>query len=241
MKIYFLDKKKVLASILGIVIIIFICLFLLVLLGHRAEETLSFNPVYKGPGNEKVVSFTCNVDWGNEHIPGMLGIFKQESIRATFFVTGRWADKYPELLKGIYDEGHIIGNHGYSHKDHSKLTYEQNLNEISMAQQAIERVTGERPLFFAPPSGAFNEHTLKAARDLGYRVIMWSIDTIDWKRDGAAKIVERVNKKLHNGGIVLMHPTGQTVEALPVIIKNIRERGYQIISLDRLVEMIEKK
>ncbi len=196
-------------------------------------------PIRHGSDSRDAVAFTCNVDWGGEYLPDMLRIFKAADIKATFFVTGRWAENNQELTRLIADSGHTVANHGYSHKDHSKLDYRQNQLEIDRTQAIIERVTGIRPVFFAPPSGAYNEHTVKASKDLGCKIVLWSIDTIDWKRDGTEKIISRVGKKLHSGGIILMHPTDQTLEALPIIIKNVKDRGYEIISLEDIVKTIE--
>jgi probable sporulation protein (polysaccharide deacetylase family) len=196
-------------------------------------------PIYKGSENSKCVAITVNVDWGSEYLPDMLSIFEAVGIKATFFMTGRWAENNIELAKLIFDSGHEIGNHGYSHKDHSKLDYAQNKSEIERTQDILERIIGKAPKFFAPPSGAYNRDTLKASEDLGCEVILWSIDTIDWKRDGADNIISRVKRKLHGGGIILMHPTDQTLEALPSIIKEIGDREYEIISLEEIVKTIE--
>ncbi|MBA1333913.1 MAG: putative polysaccharide deacetylase [Firmicutes bacterium] len=209
--------------------------------GVRGEQVFAGQPIYSGSDSKKAVTFTCNVDWGNEYIENMLEVMAEENIVTTFFITGRWAAKYPELTARIAESGHIIGNHGYSHRDHSRLSYEENLQEIRRTQDELESVIGYKPKFFAPPSGAFNKDTLRAAGELGCKVILWSIDTIDWKRDGTDKIIKRVFNKLHNGGIILMHPTDQTVEALPVIIKEIRNQGYEILSLEYIVNSIENK
>ncbi|MDD2573147.1 MAG: polysaccharide deacetylase family protein [Bacillota bacterium] len=196
-------------------------------------------PIYKGSKESSGIAFACNVDWGSEHLPDMLKILDAAGIRATFFVTGRWAENNEELLKLITDSGHTIGNHGYSHSDHSKLNYDQNLSEIQKTQSIIEQITGKTPKYFAPPSGAYNRDTDRAAKDLGCKMIMWSIDTIDWKRDGVDRIIERVDKKMHGGGIVLMHPTDQTLEALPTMINNIMDRGFEILPLEDIVKTIE--
>ena len=136
------------------------------------------------------------------------------------------------------DSGYV-GTMVGSHKDHSKLDYDQNRLEIETTQQVLERVTGKMPRYFAPPSGSYNKHTIKASKDLGCEVVLWSIDTIDWKRDGADSIISRVKKKLHGGGIILMHPTDQTLEALPLIIEYVKEKGYEILSLKDLVKRLK--
>ena len=140
------------------------------------------------------------------------------------FVTGRWAEKHGEILKSIYEAGHEIGNHGYNHIDYDKLSYEKNKEEIEKAHNIIKDVINVDSKYFAPPSGAFNDNTIRASKDLGYELIMWSIDTIDWRKDSTKDIIiRRVTEKIHKGAIVPMHPTEETVKALPEIINYINK------------------
>ncbi|ADL07986.1 polysaccharide deacetylase family protein [Thermosediminibacter oceani] len=197
--------------------------------------TFSGKPIYQAETNKKVMAFTCNVAWGNEFIPKMLEIFEEYGIKITFFIEGRWAEKYPDLLKLIHSKGHEIGNHGYSHAHHSKLSFEENVNEIKKAEEAIEKVTGEKTKLFAPPYGEFSEQTVKATDSLNYKLIMWSIDTIDWKKPGVKYIVNKVIQNAGGGKIVLMHPTEETVKALPTIIQDLQQKGYKITTVSDLL------
>lgn len=192
-------------------------------------------PIYQGSKDRKLMAFTYNVAWGNEYIPPLLEIFKNKNIKATFFVEGRWAEKYPELLKLIYECGHEIGNHGYSHAHHAELSYEQNLNEIKKAEQVIENIIGIKTTLFAPPYGEFSDLTVKAASSMNYRLIMWTIDTIDWKKPGVDFIVNKVLENSGNGKIVLMHPTDDTVKAMPTIIDNLHREGFKITTVGQLL------
>jgi probable sporulation protein (polysaccharide deacetylase family) len=199
-------------------------------------ETFSkARPIYEGRSDKKAIAFTCNVAWGNEFLPPLLQVFEEKNVKITFFVEGRWAEKNPELLRLIAGKGHEIGNHGYSHAHHSMLSLEQNINEIKDAEKVIEKITGKKPLLFAPPYGEFSELTVKAAESLNYRLIMWSIDTIDWKKPGVDYIVNKVLKKAGNGKIILMHPTEDTVKAMPVIIENLQKQGYKITTVSDLL------
>ncbi|HHY42270.1 MAG TPA: polysaccharide deacetylase family protein [Thermoanaerobacterales bacterium] len=194
-----------------------------------------YKPIYEGSKDKKIMAFTCNVAWGNEYIPPLLEIFKEKNVKATFFIEGRWAEKYPDLLKLIYDNGHEIGNHGYSHAHHAQLSYEQNLNEIKKAEQVIEDILGVKTTLFAPPYGEFSEQTVKAANSMNYRLIMWTIDTIDWKKPGVDYIVNKVLDNKGNGKIVLMHPTEDTVKAMPTIIDNLHREGFKITTVGELL------
>jgi probable sporulation protein (polysaccharide deacetylase family) len=239
-KVIFISTKRLrMACIVLAIAVLIYGVFFFVVRSVFDLQPVSAPPIYSGSEETKAIAFTCNIDWGNEYIPDMLRIMEDYDIKSTFFITGRWAERYPELTIEISSHGHCIGSHGYSHSDHSRLDYQGNLAEIEKGLAALERVLGTRAEFFAPPSGAFNDSTLKAAESLGCRVILWSIDTIDWKRDGVDNIIRRVLNKLHNGGIVLMHPTDQTVKALPAIIERIREQGYNIIPLEDIVNSFD--
>jgi probable sporulation protein (polysaccharide deacetylase family) len=234
MKILILNKRTIFT------LLIIILIFLIVVFGihfyNRADETFNRDIYYKGNIDEKIVALACNVDWGNEYIQPMLEIFQKEDIKITFFVTGRWAEKNPELLKRIFDEGHEIGNHGYKHIDYDKLSYERNKEEILNAHNIINSILGIESIYFAPPSGAYNDNTIKAAKDLNYDIIMWSIDTIDWREDSnKEKIIHRVTNKIHNSAIILMHPTRETVRALPEIISYLFEKGYKIGTISNVI------
>lgn len=220
--------RKTLISILVVALVLIILLvgFLRI---NRAKEVFNKDIYYQGSREEKIVAFACNIDWGNEYIGDMLDIFHDNKIKISFFPTGRWAEENRDLLLKIYRAGHEIGNHGYSHLDYDKLDYDGNYKEIAKAHKVIEGIIDESPKYFAPPSGAYNEFTIQAARNLGYKTILWSIDTIDWREDSHKDlIVNRVIEKIHKSAIVLMHPTDETRKALPEIINKLYEMGYKI-------------
>ncbi|MBU5314276.1 polysaccharide deacetylase family protein [Tissierella carlieri] len=228
-------NKKTLLTILIVLILAIIALGISVVY-NKSEETFNSDVYYQGNIDDKIIAFACNVDWGNEHIPNMLQIFKDNDIKITYFVTGQWAEKNKDILKTIYDNKHEIGNHGYSHKDYDKLSYDRNKEEILKAHNIIKETLNIDSKYFAPPSGAYNDNTIKAAKDLGYELIMWSIDTIDWRKDSTKNvIIERVTSKAHNSAIVLMHPTEETVKALPEIIKYLYQNGYKIGTISDVI------
>ena len=139
--------------------------------------------------------------------------------KATFFIGGCWADDNVECLKAIDAAGHEIGNHGYFHKDHDKLSLVQNQKEISDCNRFIELAIGKKVSLFAPPSGAYNNDTLKAAELLNMKTILWSKDTIDWRDKNPSLIYTRATKKVCVGDFILMHPMKETAEALEDILK----------------------
>lgn len=237
MKIVFVKYSTIKKIIAFSFILLAICFIILYVANNKTKETFLDNDVYyKGTVNEKIIALACNVDWGTEYIPTMLEIFEQNNITITFFVTGTWAEKNKDMLKMIHEKGHEIGNHGYFHRDYSLLNYDLNKKEIEKADEVILEAVGVKSKYFAPPSGAYNKQTVKAAKDLGYEVIMWSIDTIDWRQDSTKdKIISRVISKPHNAAIVLMHPKEETLKALPTIIKSLTEKEYKIGKISDII------
>ncbi|AFS78558.1 polysaccharide deacetylase [Gottschalkia acidurici 9a] len=238
MKIFYIRHKTLYKIAIGLTILLLLLSFLVISMGSKSQETFFRDDVYyKGNKKANTIAFACNIDWGEEHIPKMMEIFKENDIKITFFPTGRWAEKNQELIREIQSNGHEIGNHGYLHKDYDKLNFEENKEQILKADEIIKEIIGTSPKYFAPPSGAFNDDTVKAAKDLNYSVIMWSIDTIDWREDSTKDvIVDRVVSKADDSGIVLMHPTEETVKALPEMIKLLKEKGYEIGGINDIIE-----
>lgn len=230
-------SRKTLYLTIAIIIAILIIISLKFLLFTKAKDVFNPEVFYKGIKNEKNIAFACNIDWGNEYIPEMLRIFKENQVQITFFPTGKWAEKNPDLVSEIYKSGHEIGNHGYNHIDYDRLSYDQNKDEILKSHNIIKDIIKMNPIYFAPPSGAFNDNTIKAAKDLNYKVILWSIDTIDWRKDSYKDIiVKRVKDKLHQSAIVLMHPTAETVKALPEIIEYLFQNDYKIGTISSVMK-----
>lgn len=202
----------------------------------KDANTTTAAPVYQGSGKEKKVALTFNVVWGEEYVPQLLEALKKNNVPASFFIGGQWAEDFPALTKQIAQEGHEIGNHGYSHPHPDNISRSANLAEIKKTETAIENSCGVKTKLFAPPYGERGDAVLKAAEDAGYHTILWSVDTIDWQRPDPSVVVKRVMEKIHNGAIVLMHPTAPTVHALPVIIEGLKKDGYEIVTVSTLLE-----
>ena len=234
MRLLILNKKALYLII--IILLLVIVIPVIVLNIFKTEDVFKEEIYYQGTKDEKVIAFACNVDWGNEYIGEMLKIFKDNNIKITFFPTGKWAENNKELLELIYEEGHEIGNHGYSHLDYNTLSYDRNYEEIEKAHKIIKDIIEEEPKYFAPPSGGYNDYTIEAAKDLNYKVILWSIDTIDWRKDSVKDvIVKRVKDKIHNSAIILMHPTKETNKALPEIIDYLFKKEYKIGTISDVI------
>ena len=188
--------------------------------------------VYRSAGEQaKGVSLMFNVYWGTEEVYRILDVLEEYNAKATFFIGGCWADDNVDCLRDIYAGGHELGNHGYFHKDHTKLNLVQNQREISDCNRFIELALGEKITLFAPPSGAYNSHTLTACNALQMKTILWSKDTIDWRDKDEKLIYKRATQGVARGDFILMHPMEATANALPDILKHYTENSLQTVTV----------
>lgn len=183
--------------------------------------------VYAGNTNQNKVSFMVNVYQNEDCVLDMMDIFDAYKVKATFFVGGCWAVKHLDVVEQIYSRGFEIGNHGFHHKDHDKLSFDVNTQEIKACHDVVFKNIGVEMTLFAPPSGAYNKTTVDAAESLNYKTIMWTHDTIDWRDQNEDLIFKRATKDLSNGDLVLMHPTPKTVLALTKILAYAINNGFE--------------
>lgn len=198
-------------------------------------QDLPPSPIYKGNPNKQMVSFIINVAWGNEYLPDILAVLKKHHVKASFFLEGRWTKKNPELAKMIVDAGHEVGNHSYSHPDMSKISSTQINQELKKTNDVIEATTGKTVTWFAPPSGSYTNEVVKIASQHKMGTLMWSIDTIDWRKPSTQELINRVVGKVHNGAMILMHPTQSTTSSLEQLIEQIQAKGYEINTVTELL------
>ena len=187
--------------------------------------------IYNGNKDSNKVSLMINVYWGTEYIDDILDVLDEYQISTTFFVGGTWVEKEENTFKQIVSKGHEIGNHGFFHKEQEHLNYEQNYEEIKVTNDLVKVISGIQMNLFAPPSGSFNKATVESANDLGYKTIMWSKDTIDWRDHDKNVIFRRAVKNLSNGDLVLMHPTKETLEALDDVLAEIKRQNFEVVAV----------
>jgi peptidoglycan/xylan/chitin deacetylase (PgdA/CDA1 family) len=194
--------------------------------------------IYQGNIDNNNVSIMINVCWGTEFIEPMLDILHSNDAVATFFVGGSWVAQNNDVFALISNSNNEIGNHGYNHKDHAKISKNLNIEEISNTHSIVKNLSNKDMKLFAPPSGSYNSTTLKVASSLGYKTIMWSKDTIDWRDKNADIIFERATKKLANGDLILMHPTKETLSVFDKMIKEIKSQGFNLVTVSKNIEGI---
>ncbi|MFC3572458.1 polysaccharide deacetylase family protein [Streptomyces yaanensis] len=169
--------------------------------------------------------------------PRLLDILKQDDLHATFFVQGAGhIAKYPEILRRIADEGHEIGNHTWTHEILTQIDADDARQELTRTQDAIEKITGTKPILMRPPQGRTNRKVAKICKELGLAQVLWSVTAKDYETTDSALITKRVLDQTHRDGIILLHDLHKgTVPAVPGIIKALQQRGYTIVTVSQLL------
>jgi len=138
-------------------------------------------PIYSVSKDYKVCALTFDAAWGNEDTEALIEILGKYKIKATFFVVGQWVDKYPESVKALSDAGHEVMNHTNTHPHMPQLSAEKMVEEVTLCDDKIEKVTGKRPFLFRPPYGDYDDKVVAALRSQGHYTIQWDVDSLDWK------------------------------------------------------------
>lgn len=166
----------------------------------------------------------------------ILDVLREENIKATFFLIGKRVEKYPEIARRIVEENHEIGNHSYSHPIFLFCSPRRTKRELRETQEIIESVTGTAPRLARPPCGVRSPAYFAAARELGLKTVQWSDAGFDWKKISAERIARNVLETAQNNSIVLLHDGDaagkssrlRTVEALPLILRGLKEKGLRV-------------
>ncbi|WP_424769184.1 polysaccharide deacetylase family sporulation protein PdaB [Paenibacillus sp. sgz302251] len=199
--------------------------------------------IYSVPTEKKVVALTFDISWGDKRTEPILNVLKEKNIKqATFFLSSPWSQSHPEIVRKIQEAGYEIGSHGHKHDNYSKLTDEEIRKQITTAHMILSDVTGKQPNLIRLPNGDFDKRVLRIAEELKYRVIQWDTDSLDWMNIGTDKIINRVVTRAHPGDIILFHASDsvkQTHEALPVVIDQLRAKGYDFVTVTDLITQTE--
>lgn len=193
---------------------------------HITLDDLPPAAIYRGHPKKPALAFMVNVAWGTEYIEPILDILDRYQIKATFFLDGKWLERNKTTAEMMVKRGHELGNHAYSHPDMRKLSIEQIYEEMTKTEELIKQL-GVHSHYFAPPAGAYDERVVQVARQLQMHTVMWTLDTLDWKKPTPQEIIVRIVPRLENGVLILMHPTESTVVALPELIEGALKKGIE--------------
>lgn len=221
-----------------------LCLILGLILagaGRGAELKQEIKEVFKvqvqqkeAQGTEKKkIALTFDDGPHPQYTPEMLAALKERGVKATFFLLGQEVEKYPEIVKQIQEEGHLVGNHSYRHEQLSKLSMEQACNQVERTNKLICDITGVYPSYLRPPFGDWHE---KLDCEMNMVEVLWDIDTLDWSSQNHGAIVKKVLKNIQENDIILMHDGYETsVTAAMEIIDTLQKEGYEFVTVDELL------
>ena len=169
----------------------------------------------------------------------VLELLKKYNAKATFFCIGKNIEKHPEIAKKIIADGHVIGNHSFSHSPFFDFFRQHHIiTEVQQTDSSIEKITGKKPQFFRPPYGVTNPSIRRALGVTKHKVIGWNIRSLDGAIRNEKIILNRIKKRITPGGIVLLHDTSiQTVHVLEQLLVTLREKKYEVVSLEQLLKL----
>ena len=205
-------------------------------------ETITSGKVADG---KKLVALTFDDGPYPPFTQNLLAVLEEKQIKATFFVVGNNASKYPEVVRQIAEQGHEVALHAGEHKDFLKLNSSELAGNISSGKNMLEELTGKPVKYIRPPHGFRDWAVMEEASHNGLKVVNWSVIPRDWTNPGAQVIADRVCKDVFPGAIVLLHDGDapsqtasreQTVEATAIIIDELRKQGYNFVTVSQLLE-----
>jgi peptidoglycan/xylan/chitin deacetylase (PgdA/CDA1 family) len=190
--------------------------------------------------DKKVVALTFDDGPNPEYTPRVLDVLASKGVKATFFIVGERAEAYPDIVQRIVAEGHIVGNHTYSHNGNFPIKSRRKMEEeLKRCDDVLEKITSKRSTLFRPPFGVTNPPTARAVRNGGYTVVGWDVRSLDtvsrWPR---TKVFERVCRRVRSGSVVLLHDDREGGDALvEMILNHLEQSGYEVARLDKLFEL----
>ena len=171
--------------------------------------------------------------------PKLLDLLAEHHIKATFFLVGENAAENPEIVAREAREGHEVANHSWSHPNLAKMSDDAVRGQLRRTDEAIENAIGERPTLMRPPYGSITAREKKwINQEFGYKIVLWDVDPLDWRRPGPKVVCNRIVKNTRAGSIVLAHDIHPgTIEAMPCVLKELEEKGFKFVTVSELIAM----
>ncbi|MBQ4074209.1 MAG: polysaccharide deacetylase family protein [Clostridia bacterium] len=193
-------------------------------------------PIYSVERDDQIISISFDAAWGGDQTLKILDILDEYDVKTTFFLVDIWTQRFPDLVREIAARGHEIGNHSTSHPHMTKLSKEKMRQELKVMSDEAQALTGVRPTLFRPPYGDYNNDVVLVAREEGYEVIQWSVDSLDWKNKGAQDLISRSTKNVKSGDIILFHNDSKYIlDALPAILESYRQQGLKVVPISQIL------
>ena len=183
--------------------------------------------------DQKLVALTFDDGPHPVYTERLLDGLKKRNVKVTFFLIGKSADKYPDLVKRMAEEGHLIGNHTMDHVQLNHQTYEKALEQIRASNQVISQIPGQTPVYIRPP---FGEWSKELQEEVDMTAVLWDVDPVDWKVKNTETVVKRILKNARDGDIILLHDVyGTSVDAALEIVDQMRAEGYEFVTVDEII------
>lgn len=216
--------------------LLFIILLSLLSLTLSADASTA---VYRHNNSSKRIALTFDDGPHYKYTAEILDILKEYDAKATFFVVGELAERYPELILRELSEGHELGNHTWSHPKMAKLSDAELKNELLRTERLLNEIADYRPKLFRPPEGSFKQNVERIALENDYTLILWTVDTRDWAHTPIDQIVSMVETETETGSIILCHDfigrDSPTPEALRIFIPALKAKGYSFVTISELL------
>jgi peptidoglycan/xylan/chitin deacetylase (PgdA/CDA1 family) len=194
-------------------------------------------PIYKVQRNDNKIALTVDGAWGSSKTEELLKLFEVEEIPVSFFFAGIWLENNHDLVKKITKAGHQIYNHSYSHQHFNNLNKEKIREELFKTEAIIDKYQSSdlNIKLFRPPYGEYNELVIKTAREMGYKIIQWSLDSHDWMDPGKSYIEDRINKNINSGEILLFHNNSNNIVEILTEIIPMLKKEYKFVKIEDLI------
>lgn len=197
-----------------------------------------------GPSRSNKIALTFDDGPTEVTSSQVLDILQQNNVKATFFLLGQNIDRYPQVVARIVREGHVVAGHSWSHIQLEKAQLPRIIGEVTDTENAIYQIAGVRPALLRPPYGSLNREGLEYLRQNGYKVVNWSVDSLDWKYpDRGNQVIISTLRDVRGGSIILFHtlpgkdPSPIIGKVLPEIIYSLKSQGYQFVTVDQLLSI----
>lgn len=206
----------------------------------ESENEVPVTPVYRVQTSAPMIALTFDDGPHPVYTEKILRLLKKKGVRATFFLSGVQVRKHPALVRQIVMQGHEIGNHGYAHRDLTRLTPLEIYQDLDKSHRLIERVSGRKVRYFRPMGGKWNRDVIDCARQLGLQIVLWSIDPKDWDMSNPAANMEKtIVTEATGGDIVLLHDGGahqdEMMRALANVIERLQTKGFRFVTVGELL------
>lgn len=193
-------------------------------------------PIYGVSRADNKIAVTFDCAWGNSNTDLLLSLLKDADVKATFFVTGEFCDKYPEDVKKMYDAGHEIGNHSDAHPHVEGININTLIEDTRECSRKIKMITGEEPKLYRAPYGEYDNNVVSTIEGMKLKIIQWSVDSIDWQEPEPDTITKRIMEGTVSGSILLFHnDLENTAQALPEILMGLRQKGFSFAKVSDLI------